>query len=1040
VPTPFEDLPGFDTSGMFNEAAVRRAEGEVRRWTAGRPGIDTRSPFLPGGRQLSWTELNELSYMMGEGYGFHSLIDEIMKGGAPFDPVSGKGVSKGPFYWAVPFEPGETRAYGRVAVPRETMLNTEDPALFALTQSSFQYREERKALLDSGAWAKSGFSGWSAVFPSSGQRLDLDSIHRLIRQKKNFLNEEGTRVIFDLETASLMPEHGIRQLSYRVVDKMGKATSKTLNFENAIMGLGHYSEALKDVEGKIVDGKVVREGLIPQERMADELIEFFQEAGSARYLIGQNAMFDVGMLQRVKQTNLYARGEKVLNQFLDKDGSFRPDIGKADLDSYISALTGRDQTAARLKRSAEGFFANAYSDNFVDTAAHARVLMTEVGKQRLSVAPEILERGEGKLFSIENIMLQSSFLQDIVDSGIADKQEVQKMFEGSGLHAADVDTWFTDKLSQLQKLSYANETNASQQYYLRPEHLDQKAVDKIWGKGTDVATVRQKITSARAITPFTGIAVKDLPRESLDYLENIGGSKEWVDQLTASDRHLTGFEHMMLMSRDLAVTSPAAIDFNVAGEAADTTAAKDLAKKSGILSRYFSDRDIFNETGALNPFGRFPTLGEQKRLGQELLGAGYHFGGLSFGEHIITQTMAAASQIGDVAIDRARKLLAETAPVSVWQGSTLAAFPLRTQTAKTAAIPLDILQEMEERGTFGIDVPLAGGGVMKKEVPLLINTNITGAREGEALQWLGISPFQYRDWRNRTVEDVAMTVKGAIQTDPFARDEQIRAIMGFLGERNAGLAPEKQITAKMLERIEQGLRATGHTTGIQVATLAGPGGSKGATKVYNLLKALGMDVDQKGGGLFAPLLFGRQVGEATQVGAGPFMTGALDALNLPTVREQVLAGLPGLRTTYSKYEDALLPDKRLLSQLGSPLAQKAKSWAERMPEWVTKYITPQMRPRTLAVVGAAAAVGYYWHKHKANRGSDAAVDPMPFEDAGFYARYKSDIRETVPAMPMAGRGKSGYPLATASLPSFLDNNKSGHYNMSSDKNSFLFGG
>jgi hypothetical protein len=1044
-PGPFPELPGLDVTSLFNERGVLKAEKHAWEMAAGRPGLNVDSPYLPGGRILRWPEQTELNALMNEGYGFNTLIDEMMRVHAPFTRTadgswgaarSGKDLP-GSFYWVQPHTPGETRAYGRIGVERSALLEREAPEmLYALSQTNIQYREERMNMMKAGKLRRLGQEDWSSVFVPSGTRPTLDSVRRLMKQRKHFLDEEGTKVIFDLETASLMPEHGIRQLSYRVINPAGKQTQKTLNFQNAIMGLGHYSDTLEGIQGKIVDGQIVRGGLLPQERMAEELTEFFSEAGSARYLIGQNAMFDVGMLQQIKQQDIWKHGERLL------EGAGGDE---ATIDKFIRGLSGRDKAAVELHRAGTKFFETAHSDKFVDTAAHARILMAQVGGNRLEVAKEIAARGEAKLFSIENIVLQSSFLQDIVDQGLADKTEIQQMFTG-GLHSADVDTFFTEKLAQLQSLVYHGAPGGPKdgQFLLRPKQLDQQMIDHIWGDSgipvPDVGTIRKMISSSRAITPFTNLDMTTLKPAALETLKEIGG-REWVDELVAGKRHITGFEHMMLLTRDMAVTSPAAAANEVVGGVQDMTAAQKLAHKSGLFSQFLKDRNILDEMGGLNPLAKLPNEQEWKVASQQFGEAGYHFGGLSFGERMVSQLFSEASSAGNVDYEGAMKALANAAPVSIWRGSSLAAFPTR-RAPRIGAIPVEYLKAMEAAGEH-------------KGVRLLHGTQFAAAEEGKAVQFLSVSPFEYRDWRNRAVQDVGLSVRGAVASDPTQRDTQISAIIDWVRQHEKEtlkLPEEKRASEEALERLAQGLKATGHTTGIQVATMAGQGGSKGATRVFNLLKHLGYDVDRASTGWALPYLFGRTLGEGkeavTQIGAAPAISaaGGLIGPGQPatpkaaTLMDNILEQNRRLKEGYAGFEREVLPDARILTQLNRGWDAKISGMAEKLPRWVTEYVTPQLRGRTAAIAGGAAALGYMWHRHKKNAAARDVMDRQEFEDPGFYARYKRSMDEPVPVTPIADRGRNMYALATADLPAYLDDSKIGHTNMSSDKYSHLFGG
>lgn len=993
------DLNEFSKMLASTEEKVRRGESEVAEWTQGR-NINPLLPTLPGGRDLSYAELKQLNAMMGDAYGFNALIDKLgLPIGTQGAGFTGKGMDREALHWVMPYNKGK-RSYLRMAVGRETAATTMDPRLIALTQTSFQFREEESAKYFSQVL---GRRKASTLIRSSGTRPKWDSIQRLMKQRENFLSDEGTRMIFDLETASLFPEHGIRQLSYRLTDAVGElvGSPKTLNFKNAIMGLGYYTS--KVGEGMSPGEFAAGAGAFPQDETAEQLVEFFEQAGKSRYLIGQNAMFDVGMLQEIKKSTMYGQGEELMRKLSDEQ---------------VAGLTGRDALSVRVKRSADEFFAKAFSEDFVDTAAHARILMSEVDNVRLEVAPEIARRGEGKLFSLENIILQSSFMQDLVDHDVATREEIHKRLGGTGLHDADVDTWFTDMLSRLQRKVYGGYHQGLPEdgrSVLRAEAFGEEAFEKLYGRvGTqdEISELRERISRSSAITPFTNLNVADL--EDL-FQQQVISAEEW-DAIKTGEMKVTPIQKMTLMTRDL--------DMKRAlpeGVAAGGQVARDVAKNTGLFGQFIQDRGIIDKKGFLNAYGRFPTAEEWAAVQSALQKAGYAFPGMSFSERLISSMIGTAPSVYGDAATSMRLAVGETVPLGSWIPSELGAFPAKKgAAARSVAIPIDLLRQMEEEGVIG-------------------GTKIGAAYERTGVQWLHMSPFQYRRDK-KVIEDVALTVRGAVSTDTAVAGGQIERIVDWL-RANAN------VTEKEGERIAAGLAATGATTGIQVATLGGGSQTPQGTAVFNALKHMGLDVDRLDStGMRLPLLPPEQgPGVTPEIRTGAAYDPVVGRIDAPDTEEKILRELRSSEGLMAEMEQQVAGDPRFLSQVdqskvGVWAAGRGRTGWDAPAEWWSKHISPNLRPGKIAAAGAIAGLGYYLFK---KRGEDQAtqepLDQMPYEYSGDYNEYRQDVGLAPMSSAQISRTRNRDPLSTAGIPAYLDSNKTGHHRMGPFKDGHLFG-
>jgi hypothetical protein len=330
-------------------------------------------------------------------------------------------------------------------------------------------------------------------------------------------------------------------------------------------------------------------------------------------------------------------------------------------------------------------------------------------------------------------------------------------------------------------------------------------------------------------------------------------------------------------------------------------------------------------------------------------------------------------------------------------------------------------------------------------------TNLLKAFEGEGLQMLRMSPFQFRAGRQfggRTVEDVALTVPGIISTDKKVAENQIGRIVDWLKVNQPG------IKQKELDRIRQGLRATGATTGIQIATA---GGAKGPTKtgtlMYNIMKHLGLDVDRAREGLYTPLKTQAMGGGATTPRAG-VETGAIymraaDQLEDPKLQSEILTGLQDSSGLLESFENDIAGDTKFLSQVdpgkvglrAAKVPHAAGGGGGGFPEWYSKHISGTNLPVKALGVAGGVAVGYYlWKRHKKNQEANEVMAEMPYETGSFYTDYRQELGMAPKSNAMlATSSRNRDPLSTASLPAYLDKNKTGHHQMGSDKNNHLFG-
>lgn len=950
---------------FFPKGSITQREAQVRTveaWLDMKAKLrDRPSHFfnLPGGWDVTWDQLNQGNAQLMKAYGWDELINNVNPMTTPTYVLHG--------------EAAEGRAFGRYKISREAMLASDDPGLIALTQATFQHRPERaEGRLD---------ARMQDIMPLSGTRMRWDTAERLMRQKNAGFANVGSRVVFDLETASLMPEHGIRQLSARFYDAQGNEIHHiNQHFDNPFSGMGHYGtdqlnnditfgQYIGGADPDDIDSLGRKKYQVPGVRYADQpfgeaMEDFFLRAQGVKSLVGQNAAFDVGMLQGVMNTSLY------------NDPSPR---------------------GVRFKAAVDDFFAKAQTDNFYDTAAHARMLMGEI-----DIAPEFIGIGKGSTFSIENIFLQSTFLDDIVSTKIMKEDELNERL-AKALHDADVDTLFTDLLFRLQGKIYEDPQ-------LHSKLLRSGAPTRL------TKQMRQDIVDSGAATAITALPQSQLTRLIDMGILNPDGTKKM------GQGAITALDQMMLLSRNLDLEADAGVS------------PIDLQFKTGIWSRYVKERNILSPTG----FGRigdktpnFPQLGEFLAKQQEFAKAGMPFSGLSMMERLLSGIMGASESAGSTVLgnrlNRQRRILGELAPVGMIHKSNL-----RLLGRGNVAMPMEILQGLSEAG-------------------LLETSQIADWADNKAPLLLGVSPFKSTLQDGKTeIRDVAFQVRNlfAGEANSTERTEQVRKIAAHLQAMSDDVDQDFTIAPSLLEKLQERLIGSADPN-IQIGTLGGARGTPEGTLLYNVMDEMGQAVDRKVPFWVAPLMHDPEYLTAAneaipELGAGFHSVGPLLSTAGGDIFDEkhgksILREVGKLRdfTEYSWKEAS--NDSRLMTSLlmeqtfGGGVARKTYEAAGKVADFIKNPIT----------LGAAAGagIGYYlFNRHRKQEPYQDTFAGQGIESDDAYSRYKQDLGESpLPKLPLIER-RGGDPLASAGTVGRLDQNKIGHTRMGPDKDSHLFSG
>lgn len=384
-------------------------------------------------------------------------------------------------------------------ISREKYLADDSFALTIESQLNRQFHIEDFSL---------GRKSAEEVYRTSGMPRSVLGLRNIHEQRISGLSGlGGSAAVFDVETPSLLREHGIRQLSARFYDDAGKEITEdaiNIHINAKTMNLGYFGadtweQARVGLGGRILKDNEVGEGLK----------DFFVKANRQKTLVAHNADFDVDMLRSMLS-------DKRVAHVLERDAEF--------------------QEAVKV------FFARTETTDLFDTLAHARWL---IGR-----GIKVAAKDSGKQFGLENIILQSTFIDDIVRR--AANQDVMKTEVRSRLrtlHAGEIDTWFTEQLRQLEVA--AAQGGDVLKPLERPSHMGRL----IFADQAERAETRRAILQGGALTPFTNVT--DLSRMSPRYITHMARKTGLNGDalLKEMERNkTTHMEQMMFHTRNLSAT------------------------------------------------------------------------------------------------------------------------------------------------------------------------------------------------------------------------------------------------------------------------------------------------------------------------------------------------------------------------------------------------------------------------------------------------------------------------------------------------------
>lgn len=450
------------------------------------------------------------------------------------------------------------------------VVNPTDPRPFA--RSRIERSQSRRNIkhLDRLSFMLANFQLDEARGYLPGRNMySLDHLKVLQQQALSGLDVKGTQMVFDVETAGLTNRSGLRQVSARMVDASGNIVGEGINFhlDNKMMNLG-LSEFMEHKFSGVTP--------LNDTQAEQELKRFFKLASQQDFLTGQNVSFDINQLvAAAKRTSTYGTD--------------------AEFQEYVDAFIGK-----------------AKGGKVIDTQAHARIMLGRIG-----LAPELRRAKKFTEFSLENIILQTSLVSDIVAEGghkNFGSLEEAEAFLSKGLHDSDVDVVMTNHLRRMLGRAY----NKERALRLKPDRVikgntfltntDLRA--KISGEASIVPTAKYSVDEFEKILRAAG---DDIPPEVLARMHAVAGQSGRISALEAS----------MIRNQNLAM------------EIGETNAI-DYGRNRNMLG--FGD-----DVRSLADLAAIPTSGEWREAQQQAAKAGLPFAGLSFQERAMTEALTRAT-------------------------------------------------------------------------------------------------------------------------------------------------------------------------------------------------------------------------------------------------------------------------------------------------------------------------------------------------------------------------------------------------------------
>ncbi len=649
-------------------------------------------------------------------------------------------------------------------VDSEAFRIFKDPTLqergygsFILPREEFVRQTDRDALLRKIAYTASNVQLTTTGYEWAGTMMTTAAMERTADQLLNIDHlRTAKRLVFDVETAGLEADKGIWQLSARLVQGDEELKSVNLIFDNKMMDIGSYGVnpdgspmTFKQFYGRLRKGQI---DWIGPDNFADEMMRFLKLADEADYLVAHNAQFDVDMINH--------------------------------------ALRGKMHSSSDFAELARSFMGKADSGKLVDTRTLARFTSSIFDGKRIEIADSLRKIDKITPVSIENIMLQTNFLEQLAQdidkrTGVqgAGWKEIRAKIN-IGMHHGDVDTWFQDRLTQMQFDVLSG---------FRPNLLaNVELADEL---------LRERISEGASITPHT----------KLDAFIGRTGEKI-LDPVTGKPLKMTPMQFMAEQLRSFSYTQDPAIT--------------DIQLRQGGIFRNWAE-PLLRDSGAIRPdISLLET--DFLNVQQRAIDMKLPFAGLSPVERLVSTVLGTTETPGlSPQMTKSRRLMGDL---------TGSAFVDMVQTAKihgrNVAVPMELIMAAETSSMLGEQASERGGRIISSRFHQALSE---GGVEGVQLaRW---SAFEYGAGGGRDV---------ALVADIFQSPKDVERFIGFM----EGLPTEELarygLTRDYLPEYRHALLNYGQKYGVQIGIL----GEEVAQRPYEILRQLGIDLDSKSGKMY----------------------------------------------------------------------------------------------------------------------------------------------------------------------------------------------
>lgn len=795
-------------------------------------------------------------------------------------------------------------------------------------------------------------------------------------------------VVFDTETAGILEESGVRQVSASkmLFDPNAKTFSSPQkifdrHFKTSRMQMGMIAEngVADDFMSSHFENLGVR--YANQKPFAGDdfvagLRPFLDELKNADHIVGHNVQFDINQIfVGLQNTQAYQSDTSGFKGYLDEvmEASLRP--GKVK-----------------------------------DTLEMARAYMPD-----LKPSDVLLNQGKATAYSIENLLLSTN-LADLVRGELGD-DEFKKAFgiTSGSLHASDIDTTVTGYLLKF--------INSGQ---LQKGQLS--SVDPVF------SALKKSIISSYAPTPISNIAnighidkrvFSSLMREAATDPDNsyltagrgFYGEKAFSDLMSSGPDTLYAAMQKLHEETETPVTlkiTPLEQEMELSRRGFET--ARDVTE-ADIVGSIGNWRDyagqgkpyqgILNKFSTLFKHGERPSLESFSDLQDKLASHGVPFAGISMPERWFTGAMSmAATEDKDQAlwksmsnIEQTSALLGEDLGISRFKKAEQAYV---SQSARNVTIPLEILREAETAG-------------------VIAKTSISG---GDDLGYMGYSAYKTESGRKRVAlnylfsgnEEDQLRQSQALHTWLVDRLQDDSAMIGDRAFKS--YFRDNPFTATDLGKALE----TSATSGIQVASMEGRAG----TIAYNMVESFqqGILADRSKIAMRAGFLSDDD--NIVRVGAWHLGRFGDDGFNKSYINDMQVAG-----KRLNDLEEIIKQRPRMTSAL-LEISKRGGDVESIVKQSVNAYEKVRSVGPKVALGAIAGGVVYSLYKrHRENSIYDETLQQQSYE-----GKSRGYIDES-----MINYGKNNMdPLATAGTIRQLRDSRIGHTKMGPGKYSDIYGG